>query len=52
MDQIRIYIWTDRVATRKNLKPRKRGGNTVKIEVTDVERLHWHWSEGKWQDEL
>ena len=52
LDQIRIYVLTDRQAKAKNFKPRDVNGKTVKLEVMDIERLHCHWSEGKPRDEL
>lgn len=52
LDQIRVYVLTDRVAKAKNFKPRVVNGKTVKLEVMDIERLHRHWSEGKPRDEL
>lgn len=52
IDQIRIYVVTDRQAKSKNFKPREVAGKTVKLEVMDIERLHRHWSEGKPRDEL
>lgn len=52
LDQIRIYVLTDRQAKAKNFKPREVNGRTVKLEVMDIERLHRHWSEGKPRDEL
>lgn len=52
LDQIRIYVLTDRVAKSKNFKSREVSGKTVKLEVMDIERLHRHWSEGKPRDEL
>ena len=52
LDQIRIYVLTDRLAKAKNFKPREIGGKTIKLEVMDIERLHRHWSEGKPRDEL
>jgi hypothetical protein len=52
LDQIRIYVLTDRQAKSKNFKPREINGKTVKLEVMDIERLHRHWSEGKPRDEL
>lgn len=52
LDQIRIYVLTDRQAKSKNYKPREVSGKTVKLEVMDIERLHRHWSEGKPRDEL
>jgi len=52
LDQIRVYVLTDRQAKSKNFKPREVGGKTVKLEVMDIERLFRHWSEGKPRDEL
>lgn len=52
LDQIRIYVLTDRQAKSKNFKPREVSAKTVKLEVMDIERLHRHWSEGKPRDEL
>ena len=52
LDQIRIYVLTDRRAKAKNFKSREILGKTVKLEVMDIERLHRHWSEGKPRDEL
>lgn len=52
LDQIRIYVLTDRQAKAKNFKPRDILGKTVKLEVMDIERLHRHWSAGSPRDEL
>jgi hypothetical protein len=52
LDQIRIYVLTDRQAKAKNFKSRSLNGKTIKLEVMDIERLHRHWSEGKPRDEL
>jgi len=52
LEQIRIYVLTDRQARAKNFKSREVNGKTVKLEVMDIERLHRHWSEGKPRDEL
>lgn len=52
LDQIRIYVLTDRIAKSKNFKDREEQGKTIKLEVMDIERLHRHWSEGKPRDEL
>ena len=52
LDQIRVYVLTDRQAKSKNFKPRDVNGKTVKLEVMDIERLYRHWSEGKPRDEL
>jgi hypothetical protein len=52
LNQIRIYVLTDRLAKSKNFKSREVSGKTVKLEVMDIERLYRHWSEGKPRDEL
>lgn len=52
LDQIRIYVLSDRQAKTKNFKAREVQGKTVKLEVMDIERLWRHWSEGKPRDEL
>lgn len=52
LDQIRIYVLTDRLARAKNFKAREIGGKTVKLEVVDIERLYRHWAAGKPRDEL
>ena len=52
LEQIRIYVITDRVAKSKSFKTRDVGGKSVRLEVMDIQRLHRHWSEGKPRDEL
>ncbi|MEI6351377.1 MAG: AIPR family protein [Verrucomicrobiota bacterium] len=52
LEQIRVFVLTDRVAKSKNFKTREIGGKSVRLEVMDIERLHRHWSEGKPRDEL
>jgi hypothetical protein len=52
LEQIRIYVLTDRVAKSKNFKTRDIRNKSVRLEVMDIERLHRHWSEGKQRDEL
>ena len=52
LEQIRVYVITDRVARSKSFKTREIGGKAVRLEVMDIERLHRHWSEGKPRDEL
>lgn len=52
LDQIRIYVLTDKVAKSKNFRAREVAGKTIKLEVMDIERLHRHWAEGKPRDEL
>jgi hypothetical protein len=52
LNQVRIYVLTDRVGKSKNFKAREVGGKTIKLEVMDIERLYRHWSAGKPRDEL
>lgn len=52
LEQIRVFVLTDRVAKSKNFKTREISGKSVRLEVMDIERLHRHWSEGKPRDEL
>lgn len=52
LEQIRVYVITDRVAKAKSFKTRDIGGKAVRLEVMDIERLHRHWSEGRPRDEL
>ena len=52
LEQIRVYILTDRQAKSKSFKPRDVSGKSVRLEVMDIERLYRHWAEGKPRDEL
>ncbi|KQP24745.1 abortive phage infection protein [Methylobacterium sp. Leaf102] len=52
LEQIRVYVLTDKVAKAKSFKAREIQGKTVKLEVMDIERLWRHLSEGKPRDEL
>ncbi|TRZ76187.1 MAG: abortive phage infection protein [Chitinophagaceae bacterium] len=52
LDQIRIYVLTDRQSKAKRFKSREEKGKTIMLEVIDIERLYRHWSEGKPRDEL
>lgn len=52
LEQVRVFVLTDRVARARNFRTREIGGKTVRLEVMDIERLHRHWSEGKPRDEL
>lgn len=52
LDQIRIYVLTDRQAKAKFFKAREVSSKTIKLEVMDIERLYRHWSEGKPRDEI
>ncbi|GEO82616.1 AIPR family protein [Pararhodospirillum oryzae] len=52
LDQVRIYVLTDRIARTRNFRPREEQGKTIKLEVMDIERLFRHLSAGKPRDEL
>jgi hypothetical protein len=52
LEQIRVFVLTDKIAKAKNFKTRTIGGKAVRLEVMDIERLHRHCSEGKPRDEL
>jgi len=52
LEQVRVYVITDRVAKSKSFKTRDIGGKAVRLEVMDIERLHRHTAEGKPRDEL
>lgn len=52
LEQIRVFVITDRVAKSKSFKTRDIAGKAVRLEVMDIERLHRHTSEGKPRDEL
>jgi hypothetical protein len=52
LEQIRVYVITDRQAKSKSFKPREVSGKSVRLEVMDIERLYRHWAEGKPRDEL
>lgn len=52
LEQVRVYVITDRVAKSKSFKTREVGGKAVRLEIMDIERLHRHLSEGKPRDEL
>jgi hypothetical protein len=52
LEQVRVFVLTDRVAKAKSFKTREISGKSVRLEVMDIERLHRHWSEGKPRDEL
>ncbi|AZG74504.1 AIPR family protein [Shewanella livingstonensis] len=54
LEQIRVYVLTDRVlnAKSKQFQSREIQDKTIKLEVMDVERLYRHLSEGKPRDEL
>lgn len=52
LDQVRVFVLTDKVAKAKNFKTRQIGKKSVHLEVMDIERLYRHMSEGKPRDEL
>ncbi len=52
LEQIRIFVITDRIAKSKSFKTKEISGKAVRLEVMDIERLHRHMSEGKPRDEL
>jgi hypothetical protein len=52
LEQIRVFVLTDKVAKAKSFKAREISGKSVHLEVMDIERLFRHWSEGKPRDEL
>jgi len=52
LEQIRIFVITDRIATSKSFKTKEIATKTIRLEVMDIERLHRHISEGKPRDEL
>lgn len=52
LEQIRVFVITDKVAKSKSFKTREIAGKSVRLEVMDIERLFRHWSEGKPRDEL
>lgn len=52
LEQIRIFVITDRIAKAKSFKTKEINGKAVRLEVMDIERLHRHMSEGKPRDEL
>nr|WP_314577693.1 AIPR family protein [uncultured Pseudomonas sp.] len=52
LEQIRIFVLTDKVAKTREFKQRIISGKSVRLEVMDIERLYRHWSEGKPRDEI
>lgn len=52
LEQVRVFVLTDKVAKSKSFKTKEIGGKSVRIEVMDIERLHRHLSEGKPRDEI
>jgi hypothetical protein len=52
LEQIRVFVLTDRVAKSKQFKTLDVAGKAVRLEVMDIERLFRHMSEGKPRDEL
>lgn len=52
LEQVRVFVLTDRIAKSRSFKTREIGGKSVRLEVMDIERLRRHWAEGKPRDEL
>ena len=52
IDQIRIFVITDRTSRVKNFRPKEINGKTIKIEVMDIERLYRHTVAGTPRDEI
>lgn len=52
LEQVRVFVLTDKVAKSKSFKTKEISGKAVRIEVMDIERLYRHWSEGKPRDEI
>jgi len=52
LEQIRIFVITDRIGNSKSFKTKEVNGKAIRLEVMDIERLHRHMSEGKPRDEL
>ena len=52
VEQLRIYVITDRVSQTKNFMSKSINDKTVKLEVMDIERLYRHTVAGKPRDEI
>ena len=52
IEQVRVYVITDRVSQTKNFVSKIINDKTVKIEVMDIERLYRHTVAGKPRDEI
>jgi hypothetical protein len=52
LDQLRIFVLTDRKARTTTFQSREIDGKTVRLEVMDIERLFRHWAAGKPRDEI
>ena len=52
LEQIRIYVLTDRIAKSKQFQSREIQGKTIKLEIMDIERLYRHTEAGRPRDEL
>ena len=52
IDQIRIYVITDRISRIKRFMPKIMNEKTVKLEVMDIERLYRHTVAGRPRDEI
>ncbi|MBR4607139.1 MAG: AIPR family protein [Lachnospiraceae bacterium] len=52
LEQIRVYVLTDKIARSKNFNQREVHGKSVRLEVMDIERLYRHLVVGKPRDEI
>jgi hypothetical protein len=52
LDQIQVFVVTNRVAKSKSFKSKEVAGKAIKLEVMDIGRLYNHWAAGKPRDEL
>lgn len=52
LDQIRIFVITDRKAKTKSFNDRPIANKNIKLQVMDIERLFNHLQEGRPRDEL
>lgn len=52
LEQIRVFVLTDRRAKVRTYQPRTISGKVVKLEIMDIQRLFNHWQEGRPRDEL
>ncbi|MDR5744444.1 AIPR family protein [Caballeronia sp. LZ029] len=52
LEQVRVFVLTDKLARSKSFKTLEIAGKAVRLEVMDIERLFRHWSEGKPRDEI
>lgn len=52
LDQIRVFVLTDRRAKNRHFVAKEIGGKLIRLEMMDIERLFRHLSEGSPRDEL